>query len=381
MCRIKTARSHGSFPAACAGIAAVVLLLSVSFEIAAAARSVTLSDREFWKMVVDFSEPGQPFRSSGAVRTDNLISNEAGFQRIIPALQRTVGRGVYLGVGPEQNFTYIAALKPEMAFIIDIRRENLSLHLMYKALFEMSGDRADFLSSLFARQRPADLGDESTAAALFDAFRRTPSSGVLAATNVQAIIDRLKRLHGFGLSPADERDIKNACDSFRLAGPDIRWDTSGDAWIPSYADLMTATDSLGRPHGYLASEENFRIVKEYEVGNRIVPLVGDFAGDRTIRAVGRYLRARDTIVGAFYTSNVESYLFPVRWRTFFRNVSTLPIDQRSMFVRTRFAVAGYDGTRPQYETWTGLDSIRDLLRAVKHGEIRFASDLERRSKT
>ena len=55
---------------------------------------------------------------------------------------------------PEQNFTYIAALKPKMAFIIDIRRGNLQLHLMYKALFELSSDRADFIFRLFSRKRP-----------------------------------------------------------------------------------------------------------------------------------------------------------------------------------------------------------------------------------
>ena len=64
---------------------------------------------------------------------------------------------VYLGVGPEQNFTYIAALKPAMVFIVDVRRGNLQLHLMYKALFELSADRADFVARLFSKERPAGL--------------------------------------------------------------------------------------------------------------------------------------------------------------------------------------------------------------------------------
>ena len=59
--------------------------------------------------------------------------------------------GVYLGVGPEQNFTYIAAIRPRIAFITDIRRGNLHLHLMYKALFELSANRADFVARLFNR--------------------------------------------------------------------------------------------------------------------------------------------------------------------------------------------------------------------------------------
>ncbi len=100
-----------------------------------------LSDAEYWALIEQLSEPGGNFRS------DNLVSNEIYMQSIIPELQITTKPGrVYLGVGPEQNFTYITALKPRMVFIIDIRRGNLHTQLMYKALFEMSKDRADFVS-------------------------------------------------------------------------------------------------------------------------------------------------------------------------------------------------------------------------------------------
>ena len=57
----------------------------------------------------DSSEP------DGFFRSDNLLSNELGFQQVVPELanRRKPGR-VYMGVGPEQNFTYIAATKPAM---------------------------------------------------------------------------------------------------------------------------------------------------------------------------------------------------------------------------------------------------------------------------
>src|SRR5678809_849042 len=91
-------------------------------------------------------------------RSDTLASNELVFARVVPDLiARTKPSGVYLGVGPEQNFTYIAAIRPKIAFIPDIRRGNLDLQLMYKALFELSADRADFVSRLFSRKRPAGL--------------------------------------------------------------------------------------------------------------------------------------------------------------------------------------------------------------------------------
>src|SRR5262245_59371612 len=100
-----------------------------------------LSDEAFWQLVTDFSEP------NGFFRSDNFLSNEREYQWVIPTLTSTLDTGgVYLGVGPEQNFTYIAALQPKLAFIVDIRRGNLQSHLMYKAFIEMSADRVEFLS-------------------------------------------------------------------------------------------------------------------------------------------------------------------------------------------------------------------------------------------
>jgi hypothetical protein len=85
-----------------------------------------LSDQEFWRMVADLSEPSGPYTG------DNWISNEASIQDVmIPLRQLAKPGGVYMGVGPEQNFTYIATLRPKMAFILDVRRGNLDLQLMY----------------------------------------------------------------------------------------------------------------------------------------------------------------------------------------------------------------------------------------------------------
>jgi hypothetical protein len=131
----------------------LILVLSVALQLpglraASDTLPTRLTDQEFWRMTEEFSETGGYFRS------DNLLSNEMWLQYVIPELlQRTKPGGVYMGVGPEQNFTYIAAIKPKMAFITDIRRGNLHTQLMYKALFELSADRADFVARLFSRKR------------------------------------------------------------------------------------------------------------------------------------------------------------------------------------------------------------------------------------
>ena len=67
--------------------------------------------------------------------------------------------GVYVGVGPDQNFSYIALARPEIAFLVDIRRGNLLLHLLFRAVFEESRNRLEYLSLLLGRQPPADLAE------------------------------------------------------------------------------------------------------------------------------------------------------------------------------------------------------------------------------
>src|SRR6185295_6888209 len=133
---------------------AIVLALCLFLGIAWSAQELPnrLSDEAYWKMISDFSEPGGRFSS------DNFVSNELGIQLVLSDLTKDrKSDGAYLGVGPEQNFTYIVALQPKIAFIFDIRRQNLIEHLLYKALMELSSDRADFLSRLFSRPRPDGL--------------------------------------------------------------------------------------------------------------------------------------------------------------------------------------------------------------------------------
>src|SRR6201987_4017043 len=144
-------------------VSCFALLVVVSgLRVAADSLPAQLSDQEFWKLSSDFSE------ADGFFRSDNLLSNEIWMQHVIPDLLSNIKTpSVYMGVGPEQNFTYITALKPKMVFIVDVRRGNLDLQLMYKALFELSADRADFVGKLFSLKRPDGLTRNSTALEIF----------------------------------------------------------------------------------------------------------------------------------------------------------------------------------------------------------------------
>jgi hypothetical protein len=289
-----------------------------------------LSDRDFWRLSLDSSE------ADGFFRSDTLTSNEMLFERVIPdLLARSSSRGVYLGVGPEQNFTYIAALRPPMAIVFDIRRGNLLVQLMYKALFELAKDRADFVAMLFSRPRPAGLTTTSSVAELFEAFSNVHADETLYKRNLAAVEARLATAHGLPLSAKDIDGIEYAYHAFYSRGYRVRPS-------PSYEELMIATDSNGRMLSYLATEANFLSLKELQSKNLIVPVIGDFAGPKAIRAIGAYLKAHEAKVGAFYLSNVEQYLYQDgKWAAFCRNFKTLPIDASSTFIRSSSRGAGF----------------------------------------
>ena len=157
-------------------------------------------------------------------RTSNLVSNEQQFQRIIPDLTRiaTAGRA-YIGVGPEQNFSYIAVLKPSMAFIVDMRRGNLALHLLYKAIFELSADRAEFVSLLLSRLKPRRLNARSTPDDIFSAYASLFPNRELYTDTAAAIRNQLLKKHGFDVSADDLRAIDEVHRAFYVIGAHIRY--------------------------------------------------------------------------------------------------------------------------------------------------------------
>jgi len=317
-------------------IAAAVLAgapVGLSVGMSAPEASPRLSNQEFWKLVTDFSEPDGTFRS------DNLLSNEEQFPSVMPRLVQVAKPGrAYLGVGPEQNFTYIAAIKPDLAFIVDIRRGNLDLHLMYKALFELSSDRVDFVSRLFSKPRPASLTTTSTVSQIFAAYAQTPSSAALYTRNLKAIEDQVTRVHGFALTSNDFKGIEFVYQAMFANGPDLRYQMTGRSGgrtnFPTYANLMVAADATGRQWSYLAGEDSFAFLKDFESRNLLVPVVGDFGGPKALRAVASYLKQKQEIVSAFYVSNVEQYLRQDNiWTNFSASAAMLPVDQSSLFIR------------------------------------------------
>jgi hypothetical protein len=354
-------------------VIACVLTVSALFAIPTQVGADTLprrlSDRDFWEMISDFSEP----ITDPSFNVDNFVSNERAYQDVIAELKlRSQKDGVYLGVGPDQNFTYITAFRPRMAFIVDIRRQNLIQHLLYKAIAEMSSNRADFVARLFSRPRPRGLKASTSVAKLFAAFNAVPASEAAFNSNSKVVERWLVKRHRFPLSPDDLASLRYVYRAFFLAGPALRYPGPNQPpvpWFPTYEELMVATDQLLVEHSYLANERNYRRLRALQRANLLIPIVGDFAGDKAIRAVGAFVKERAAIVNYFYTSNVEQYLFDGDpWRRFYANVASLPLSDNSMFIRSYFDVG--------FRYPPGI--ITPDLHSVQQAEsiVEFLSDLE-----
>ena len=233
--------------ASLASMAAAVVLFAL--------QTPPLAAGSFADDIARLSEP------EGFFDTDNLISNERSYFDVVSALVKGgVSGGAYIGVGPDQNFSYIARIRPSVAYIIDIRRDNLLLHLLFKALFARAPDRVAYLSLLTGRSPPAlpaGAGVEDLVRAISEAPRaETTDLNRPASTKPSA---------GFGvpLSPADFATIATFSWGIRPAWPGTAvqqpW-TPAAAHYPTLRDLIVATDRAGRAWHYLASEADYQFI-------------------------------------------------------------------------------------------------------------------------
>jgi hypothetical protein len=328
-----------------------------------------LSDAEFWKLVTDISEPGGYFRI-----VDNFTSNEGEIGLIQTWIRKSGPQGgVYMGVGPEQNFSYISAVRPSMAFITDIRRQAVMQHLMSKAIFEMAPDRAEFISLQFAKPRPATLKPETSIQETWDAFRQVTTDRELAAKTYARIVDRLTKTHEFRFTPDESSQLELVYQAFVNYGPGITTQSGGrgggnalnfeslTGWVYDDADPPA-------PQSFLSTDENYQFVKSLQDRNLIVPTSGDFGGPKAIRAIGTYVREHGSTISAFYVSNVEQYLFMDRKQmAFYDNVATLPITDKTVFIRP-YALRG------QWGQPGALCPMGAFLGLVKDGRIYSDND-------
>ena len=320
----------------------VTILWLTSFAANAVAQSATaqakapesLSAAEFSRLSREISEEGGYFRS------DNFTSNETSYLHVVDKM-REIGAtgGAYIGVGPEQNFTYIAKLRPRIAFIIDIRRQAVIQHLMYKAVFHLSPTRPQFLARLLSKPLPKEstLKPDASVNQLLAVFGKIAADDKTYTENLATIRKTIQEEFQLPLSEADQKSLEYVYKNFRDDGLSIAYRVDGN-WgynaFPSLGEIIAQPDQNGKQGNFLASVDDYEFVRGMHRKNLIIPVVGDFGGSKAIAAIGAYLKKNGLTVTAYYTSNVEQYLFGSNsFAAFANNIKKLPLTDKSLFIR------------------------------------------------
>jgi hypothetical protein len=314
---------------------------------------------------------------AGYFDTDNLISNERSYLQVVPDLRRAAFRGgAYVGVGPDQNFSYIAAVKPSVAFIIDVRRDNMLLHLLFKGLFQLSQTRVEYLALLLGRPVPPALDKWRDAsidrlAGYVDGTAPEARTGEVARARAAEVIGRF----GVPLSREDLQTIDRFHRRFIEAGLDLRFQSTGrppQTHYPTYRELLNGKDPEGSASNYLATENAFQFIKRLHSRDLIIPVVGNLSGPSALSSIGAAVAERREVLSVFYASNVEFYLFGEgTFREFITNLRRLPYNHQSVIVRSVFGryAAGRGGSSSHTQ------SVATLLDDVTNGRIRSYGDL------
>ncbi len=310
--------------------------------------------------------------------TDNLISNERSFVRVLDDL-RPAG-GVYLGVGPEQNFNFIARRRPEWAFIVDIRRDNMVQHLLLHAILSSSETPEDYLRSLLSLPpRSGDAPGDEGFGALLDRLRSERADEEVMRGNATRF-ERHIREQGLALTDEDQQHLRAILREFFVQQLDLRFRSHGRGFsrrYPSYQDLIAAKGPSGAWESFLARPHDYAFLRSLSRRGRLVPVVGNFAGPHALRAVGDFVRSRGLEVTTFYTSNVEYYLLGNgSFGRYAENVAALPLATDGLFVRAYFDYGMQHPHRlPGHRSATVLQTFGDFLRLEREGEIRSYWDL------
>jgi hypothetical protein len=294
------------------------------------------SSGAFAAQIAALSEP------DGYFDTDNLISNERSYQQVFPELERrNVRGGAYVGVGPDQNFSYIAGIRPSIAFIVDIRRDNLLLHLLFKALFDQARSRIEYLALLFGRSVPADLtGWRDSPVDRLAQYINRPALDVKSLGSTRLRLERVIKRFGVPLSAEDLATIDRFHGRFIDGGLALQFESAGrppQRYYPTYENLLLETDGAGRQRNYLASEESFQFIKSLQARDRVIPVVGNLSGPKALAGIGRAMTERGESLSALYASNVEFYLDrDGTYQRFIGNLSHMPHTSRTVIIRSIF---------------------------------------------
>ena len=193
--------------------------------------------------------------------------------------------GVYIGVGTDQNFTMASWVRPEIIVLMDFDAFIVDLHAIYRLAFLEASDSDDFR----ALWSPKDKRLRERIEATF--------------TDKRA---RKRHLKVWKRSrPLIERRLRRQTRQFKK--------------------LQIAM--------FLTDDGHFRWLADMYRADRVIAIRGDLTADLTVRDLAKAARASGLPVRLLYVSNAEAY-FPKYPPGYLRNMAELPMDERSMVLRT-----------------------------------------------
>ncbi len=309
----------------------------------------------------------------GYFDSDNLISNETSYLHALDDLRALgVRGGVFLGVGPDQGFSYIAETQPELAIMIDIRRDAMIQHLMFRSLFQRSRNRMEYLAGLIGAE-VRDVGEWTDRPieeilAVLDTARRTEAEFTRWSSRILADA----RDSNITLTTEDINTLQRFRREFYEYGLELRYTSKNRpprTSYPSLAQLILERDKSGQLASYLADEERWRVVQKMQNEDRVLVATGDLAGTHAMRAIGDFLRERGLAISVFYTSNVEQYLFQFgTFDAFAENVRALPFMPNGVIIRSFFNRGGWHTqARPGHVSVQLVQPASDFLAHLDAG--------------
>lgn len=248
------------------------------------------------------AEPGS------AYGLDCFVTSEVGHNELLARCCPVKPGGAYIGVGPCQNFTYIGAMRPSHAVIIDARLDNLIEHLIFKLAFEAAATPREYLAFLFSREIPAVSSEEVSA--LLAAFDNAATSLDLFEMNCEALLGELR--DRWQLPDGMIARARHIYGEFHRRGLTITSVSEEQLktldYIPDLRTVISSRAYTGENFHYLASAERYSYVRDLQVSDRVVLALGNITDSSSAGLLNELLSEVGVEMRVLYLSNMEEFL-------------------------------------------------------------------------
>jgi hypothetical protein len=242
--------------------------------------------------------------------------------------------GVTIGVSFQQNFSLLVHAKPQLCVIFDYNPgvTEILVPFMGQILAE-NPTRHGFLSTLLGAEITADetrhmLEGQSPVMTVLTAVleRTTPEKRKVRLDHLRDLLrDKYLARLPAQATPYIRSQVLKWIDI--LENEEL---LTGTFFADAIAPYQLAKDPAGqrRMAGWLSSEENYALVRNYWMTDRIIGVTGDISGS-SVEKLAAHLRNLHLQVTALYISNVGLSIeghFPETWfRDLYATLGQLPV--------------------------------------------------------